>query len=126
MTLLSLFGFTALVLAAVGVYGLMAYSVAQRLGEIAVRAALGATSGSILRLFMLRGIVLSTTGVVLGTVTALALRRVVASELYGISGPEIGAFGLIPAVLLLIAGLACFIPALRATRVDPARLLRTA
>jgi predicted permease len=125
MTLLSLFGFTALVLAAVGVYGLMAYSVAQRLGEIAVRAALGATSGSILRLFMLRGIVLSTTGVVLGTVTALALRHVVASELYGMSGPELGAFGLVPGVLLLIAGLACFIPALRATRVDPARLLRS-
>ena len=123
-TLLSLFGVTALMLAAVGVYGLMSSSVAQRTGEIAVRSALGATSGGIVRLFLQRGLLLAVAGVVLGVTGAAFLRRAVASELYGIVGLDVKVFAVAPIILLAVAGVACFIPARRAARIDPAELLR--
>jgi putative ABC transport system permease protein len=124
MTLLIVFGAIAVVLAAVGVYGLMSYLVAQRAGEIAVRSAMGATAGNIVRLFLRRGAWLALTGVALGVAGAVVLREIVASQLYGVSSLDARVFTLVPVGLLAVALLACLIPSRRATRVHPADLLR--
>jgi putative ABC transport system permease protein len=124
MTLLVAFGFAAMLLAAVGVYGLMSYSVAQRTGEIAVRSALGASATQVMRLVMGLGMGLAALGVVLGAVGAVALRQVVASELYGVSPLDLSVFLLVTTVLFGVAALACFVPARRAMKIDPVSLLR--
>ena len=124
MTLLVAFGFAAMLLAAVGVYGLMSYSVAQRTGEIAVRSAMGASATQVMRLVMGRGMGLAALGVVLGAVGAVALRQVVASELYGVSPLDLSVFLLVTTVLFGVAALACFVPARRAMKIDPVSLLR--
>ena len=124
MTLLVIFGLVALLLAAVGIYGLMSYFVAQRTGEIAVRSAMGASAGQVMGLIMSRGVSYAVSGIALGVLGAAALRRVVESQLYGISTLDTGVFILVPLTLLAVAALACFIPSLRATRVDPGELLR--
>jgi ABC-type antimicrobial peptide transport system permease subunit len=124
-TLLVVFGLIALVLAAVGIYGLMSYSVAQRTGEIAVRSAMGASANQILTLIMGLGVKLALAGIVLGIIGAVALRKVAASQLYGVTALDARVFGLASVVLFGIAVLACFVPALRATRIQPAELLRT-
>ncbi len=124
MTLLVTFGLVALLLAAVGIYGLMSQFVAQRTGEIAVRSAMGASAGRIMSLIMRRGVSYALTGIVLGVVGAAALRRVLESQLYGISALDPRVFILVPVILLGVASLACFLPSWRATRIHPADLLR--
>jgi len=124
VTLLVSFGFMAMVLAAVGIYGLMAYSVTQRTGEIAVRSALGASSGLLVRQVLLRGFRLALAGTLLGGIAAVALRRLVASQLYGVSPLDLAVFVSVPLLLLAVALVATFIPANRVRHVDPADLLR--
>ena len=125
MALLVAFGVAALLLAAVGVYGLMSYSVAQRSGEMAVRSALGSSAAQVMQLVMRAGLRLAIAGVVLGVGGAILLRKVVASQLYDVSAVDPPVLLGVAVVLFGVALLACFIPARRATRVDPADLLRT-
>ena len=106
MTLLVVFGIMAAALAAVGIYGVMSYSVTQRTGEIAVRSAMGASTPQLMRLFLGQGAVLAIAGVVLGLLTAVAARRIVASQLYGIAALDARVFVVAPLVLLGVAALA--------------------
>ena len=125
MSLLTIFGIVALILAAVGIYGLMSYSVAQRVGEIAVRAALGASAGQVLSLVLGRGARLGLAGIAIGVAAAVVLRRVVASQLYEVSTLDPSAFVLVPLTLLAVTLLASYVPARRAAKIDPAVTLRT-
>jgi predicted permease len=125
MTLLVSFGITSLVLAAVGIYGLMSYLVTQRRGEIGVRLALGASANQVLALVLRRGIALALVGIILGALGAVALRRTVASQLYEVSPLDPRVFFSVPLLLLSVAVLATVIPANRARKIDPADMLRT-
>ena len=122
--LLTIFGIVAVVLAAVGVYGVLAYSVQQRTREIGVRVALGATAGTLLRLVLTEGLVLAGCGLVLGLVGALALGRVLTSLLYDVSAYDPATLAAITGVAALTALLACIVPAIRAVRLDPIAALR--
>jgi putative ABC transport system permease protein len=122
--LLTIFGIVAAVLAAVGVYGVLAYSVQQRTRELGVRVALGATAGTLLRLVLAEGLVLAGTGLVLGLVGALALGRVLTTLLYNVSAYDPATLAAIAGVAALIAFLACLVPAIRAVRLDPVNALR--
>ncbi len=113
-----------LILAAVGVYGLLSYTVAQREREIGIRLALGAGSTQIVTLVLRQGAVLVGAGTLAGVVAALAGSRVLESLLYGVSGKDMLTFALAPLVLIAVALVACWFPARRATRVDPMRMLR--
>ncbi|MEO8027047.1 MAG: FtsX-like permease family protein, partial [Bryobacteraceae bacterium] len=124
MFLLGLFAVVALLLAAVGIYGVMAYSVAQRTREIGIRMALGASRGAVLRMVGLRGAVLATVGVVLGTVGALALTRLMRGLLFGVSPVDPATFVTVCVVLSAVTILACYLPVRRATRIDPVNTLR--
>jgi putative ABC transport system permease protein len=125
LTLMLLFGFVALVLAAVGIYGVMAYTVAQRTQELGIRVALGATPATVLAMVMRDGMRLVGLGLALGGAAALALTRVGASLLWGISTTDVGTYVGIAALLAAIALVAIIIPARRATRVDPMTALRS-
>jgi len=125
MMLLVVFGAAALLLAAVGVYGVISASVTQRRGEIAVRAALGASAAQVLRLIMQHGVQLALAGVAAGVIGAVALRQILASQLYEISALDLRVLLLVPVALLVVALLASLLPAWRATKIDPADLLRT-
>ena len=125
---LSLFvGFAALavLLAAIGLYGVVAYSVSQRTREIGIRVALGAPRGSVLRLLASRGARLAVIGLVIGALGAAAVGRLLTSMLYGVSAFDLMAFAAAAAVLLAIAGIANIVPALAALRVDPVKALRS-
>jgi len=122
--LLGIFAILALVLAAVGIYGVMSYSVAQRTREIGIRMALGAQRKDVLKMTVKQGLKLVLIGIGLGLVVALALTRVMASLLFGVSATDPITFLSIPLVLLAVAAVASYIPALRATRVDPMVALR--
>lgn len=123
-SLLGAFGALALLLAAMGLYGVIAYSVSQRAHELGVRAALGADRGNLLRLVVGQGMRLAAVGVVLGALAAAVVSRVLSVLLYGISAVDPWAFGGAAAILVGVALLANPVPALRAARVDAMRALR--
>jgi len=124
MMLLAGFAGVALLLAAVGIYGMLSYSVKRRMHEIGIRMALGAQIGDVLRLVVVEGMRPTLIGLGIGLVGALALARGVSSLLFGISARDPLTFAAVPFLLALVALLACLIPAYRATLVDPMKTLR--
>jgi putative ABC transport system permease protein len=124
MLLLGAFSLAALALAMIGIYGVLAYSVAQRRHEMAIRLALGAERGDILRLVVRQGLVLALVGIVVGLFAALLMTRLMLSMLYGVGARDLMTFVLAPVVFLGIALLASYFPARRATRLNPVEALR--
>jgi predicted permease len=122
--MLSGFALFALMLAIIGVYGVMSYLVTQGTPEIGLRMALGAQRRGIVAMVVQRGMELTIAGVVLGLIGALALTRVMSSLLFGISATDVLTFSIVPAVLIVVALVASYVPALRATKVDPQVALR--
>jgi putative ABC transport system permease protein len=124
VTLVSTLGALALLLAAVGLYGVMSYAVARSTRELGLRMALGAGAANLLRLVISRGLRLIATGVLFGMLAALSLTRLLGQLLYKVSPHDPSIFGLAFAVMTAIAILACLLPAWRASQTDPARVLR--
>jgi putative ABC transport system permease protein len=124
MLLLSIFAGAALLLAAIGLYGVISYSVAQRTRELGIRIALGAQRSDVLRLILRQGMTLVAAGVIFGIAASLGLTRLIASLLYGISASDPLTFFLLSAALMFVAFIACWLPARRASAVDPIIALR--
>ncbi len=124
--LVGILGVLALVLAAIGLYGVMSYEVSQSTRELGLRMAIGADASDLLRLVLSRGLALAGAGLLLGTGTALLLTRLLGNLLYGVSPHEPVAFGCAFAVMALVSVAACLLPAWRAARTDPMSALRTA
>jgi hypothetical protein len=124
MVLLSIFAGVALILAAIGIYGLMSYSVDQRRQEIGIRMALGADRARMLKVVLREGMTLAVVGVVIGLALAYGLTRLLATLLFGVRASDPLAFAAVAGVLTLVAFVAAYIPARRATTVDPAIALR--
>jgi putative ABC transport system permease protein len=122
--LTGVFACVALLLALVGIYGVVSYSVAQRTHEIAVRVALGARTRDVLRLVLGHGLLLALGGIALGALGALALTRLISGLLFGVSAADPTVYGLVALLLAAVALLACLVPARRATKVDPIVALR--
>jgi putative ABC transport system permease protein len=117
--LLGIFAGLALILAAIGIYGVISYTVIQRTHEIGIRMALGAQTKDVLSLIIKQGMALALVGIFLGLIVSLALTRVLASQLYGVSSTDPLTFTAISLLLMFVALIACYIPALRAAKVDP-------
>jgi len=116
----------AVLLASIGIYGLLAYMVGQRSHEIGIRMALGAGRGSVLRLFLQKGIVLAGLGIVAGMVVSASTASLMGSLLYGVHPHDPAVFVIVPVLLFSVAVLASYFPARRATKVDPMIALREA
>jgi len=123
-TLIAIFGAMAVFLAAIGLYGVMSYSVSQGTRELGLRMALGAGAADLLRMVVARGLRLTLAGIFLGAIAALLLTRLMGNLLYQVSPRDPIAFGLALVVMITVACVACFVPARRATRIDPVRALR--
>jgi ABC-type antimicrobial peptide transport system permease subunit len=119
------FAAVALLLAALGIYGVMSFSVAQRSHEIALRMALGATRSRVVTLIVREGVILALVGLGFGLIGAYFVGRAMQSTLYGVGAMDYSAFGSVGLVLMIAAVLACFLPARRAASVEPMRVLRT-
>jgi ABC-type antimicrobial peptide transport system permease subunit len=124
MVLLDSFAILALLMASLGLYGVISYLVERRTQELGIRIALGAQSWSVLRLVLTDGIKMAGFGVVFGLLASFGLTRLLTGMLYGVSTTDPLTFIVIAMLLILIAALACYLPALRATRVDPLVALR--
>jgi putative ABC transport system permease protein len=122
--LLGIFATVALGLAAIGIYGVTAYSVAQRTHEIGIRAALGATARNLLQLVLGRGLILTVLGLAIGVAGSAALTRLMASLLYGVGARDPATMLVVAVVLATVAVVACYVPARRATKIDPLAALR--
>jgi putative ABC transport system permease protein len=122
--LLGVFASVAFIIAAVGIYGVISYAVSQRTQEIGIRMALGAQAGDVLRMVVWRGTLLALIGVALGLATALALTRVTKNLLFDVSATDPATFALIAMLLVGAAVIASYIPARRATKVDPLQAIR--
>jgi putative ABC transport system permease protein len=122
--LLGIFATVALMLAGIGIYGVISYSVAQRTHEIGIRAALGATEKNLLQLVLSRGVILTLIGLAIGIAGSLALTRLMASLLYGVGARDPVTMVLVSVLLALVAVTACYVPARRATKIDPLVALR--
>ncbi|MBV8812782.1 MAG: FtsX-like permease family protein, partial [Acidobacteriaceae bacterium] len=124
MLLMTIFGASALLLASIGIYGLMAYSVQQRTHEMGIRMAIGARSGEVRKMVVFQGMRLALTGMGIGIAAALGLTRFIAGLLFGVEALDPLTFVLVPILLSAVALLAVWLPAQRASRVDPIQALR--
>ena len=122
--LLTAFGAFALLIAGVGLFGVLSYNVAQRTKELGIRAALGATPGAMVRMVLAEGLAISSIGACVGIGASLAAGRWLSAFLYGVKTFDPATLVAVPAALLLVAAAACLAPALRASRIDPLRVLK--